>query len=79
MSGLDVAFESDYTFTVDAEGTVMTPAGTHEALRLTKLGTEVVTYKDPQLAAAIGNLRSAILEHHWYTVEGFSVCFWFFP
>ena len=73
VPGLDVAFESDYTFTVDVEGTVVTPAGTHEALRLTKLGTEVVTYKDPQLAAAIGNLRSTILEHHWYTVEGFSV------
>lgn len=73
LPDLEVAFESECIFSVDAAGTVVTPAGPFEALRLTKIGTERFTYKDIDLAAMFGSIESDVIEHYWYTIDGLTV------
>ena len=70
MPGLDVTFAVNYTNIVDAVGTIVTPAGTFDVLRLKRVGEEIVSYKDAALASSIGDVRSQIVEYFWYGREG---------
>ena len=71
--GLDVFFESNYTSIVDSEGTVITPAGPFKAIRLLRMGSEIVRYDDEQLNNSLGQGRSEITEQFWLSSEGHTV------
>ena len=73
VPGLDVYFASNYTNTVDSEGIIITPAGSFRAIRLSRVGTEIVRYDDEQLNNSMGEGRSEITEQFWLSSEGYTV------
>ena len=70
---LDVFFQSNYTSIIDSEGVITTPAGSFRAIRLSKSGSEIVTYDNEEINNSMGEGRSEITEQFWFSPEGYTV------
>ena len=73
------SFDSYFTNRVDAEGRVITSAGSFKALRLSRVGIENAKYErvdsidSSELFPVPIGMRSEVLEHYWLSPSGYSV------